>query len=221
MKKEFDVTKYNRAIVKNRLIILIVGIASFIIAMILNFEVKDNKYRAYANVYSKGIYNNIDMKKGTYVLQNYAEIITSKRVADRAALIIGEDTIDGIDIKSMISYSYSEDSPVYKIYATSKEPQLAITVANAVAKAFVTELNNIVGEDSAQILDEAYEYENVFNGRQIQIRNIIVITLCGVLFSLIVIIAVAFFSTKIESVNDATINGEIEILGVIPNFDVE
>jgi hypothetical protein len=28
-------------------------------------------------------------------------------------------------------------------------------------------------------------------------------------------------TTKIESVNDVTLNGEIEILGVIPNFDVE
>ena len=38
---------------------------------------------------------------------------------------------------------------------------------------------------------------------------------------LMVIVGISFFSNKVESVNDVTLNGEIEILGVIPNFDVE
>ena len=136
-------------------------------------------------------------------------------------MIIGDDSLDGEKIKSMITYSYSEQSPVYYIYATTTDPQLSMTIANAVAKAFVIEMNNIMGEDNAQILDEAYDYEQVFNGRKDQIKNILIITLLGTLLCLLVIVMISFFSNKVESVNDVTLNGEIEILGVIPNFDVE
>ena len=43
----------------------------------------------------------------------------------------------------------------------------------------------------------------------------------GFVLGVFIILLMASLSTKIESVNDVTLNGEIEILGVIPNFDVE
>ena len=43
----------------------------------------------------------------------------------------------------------------------------------------------------------------------------------NILLCLFIIVMISFFSNKVESVNDVTLNGEIEILGVIPNFDVE
>lgn len=221
MEIRIDLRRYYNALKKNKFIILIVAIASLIIACLLNYKVEDDRFQAYSNVYSVAFGSYTDSVEGVYVLKTYAEIINSKKVADRAALIIGDDKIDGETIKSMISYSYSEESPVYNIYATSTDPQLSISVANAVAKAFVIELNNMMGENNAQILDEAYEYKQVFDGRKDQIKSIIVITLLGTILCMLVIVGISFFSNKVESVNDVTLNGEIEILGVIPNFDVE
>lgn len=221
MEIRIDLRRYFLAIKKNIWIVIIVGIASLAIGILLNFNVKPDKYRAYSNVYSVSFGSYTDSVEGVYVLQTYSDIINSKKVADRAAMIIGDDNIDGEKIKSMITYSYSEQSPVYYIYATTTDPQLSITIANAVAKAFVIEMNNIMGENNAQILDEAYDYEQVFNGRKDQIKNILIITLIGIFLCMLVIVMISFFSSKVESVNDVTLNGEIEILGVIPNFDVE
>ena len=53
------------------------------------------------------------------------------------------------------------------------------------------------------------------------IKNILIITILGISLCLFIIVMISFFSSKVESVNDGTLNGEIEILGVIPNFDVE
>ena len=221
MEVKIDFRRYFLAIKKNKLIVIIVAIASLAIGILLNYNVKPDKYRAYSNVYSVSFGSYTDSVEGVYVLQTYSDIINSRKVANRAAMIIGDDSLDGEKIKSMITYSYSEQSPVYYIYATSTDPQLSMTIANAVAKAFVIEMNNIMGEDNAQILDEAYDYEQVFNGRKDQIKNILIITLLGTLLCLFVIVMISFFSNKVESVNDVTLNGEIEILGVIPNFDVE
>lgn len=221
MEVKIDLRRYFLAIKKNKLIVIIVAIASLAIGILLNYNVKPDKYRAYSNVYSVSFGSYTDSVEGVYVLQTYSDIINSRKVANRAAMIIGDDSLDGEKIKSMITYSYSEQSPVYYIYATTTDPQLSMTIANAVAKAFVIEMNNIMGEDNAQILDEAYDYEQVFNGRKDQIKNILIITLLGTLLCLLVIVMISFFSNKVESVNDVTLNGEIEILGVIPNFDVE
>ena len=221
MEITIDFRRYFLAIKKNKLIVIIVAIASLAIGILLNYNVKPDKYRAYSNVYSVSFGSYTDSVEGVYVLQTYSDIINSRKVANRAAMIIGDDSLDGEKIKSMITYSYSEQSPVYYIYATTTDPQLSMTIANAVAKAFVIEMNNIMGEDNAQILDEAYDYEQVFNGRKDQIKNILIITLLGTLLCLFVIVMISFFSNKVESVNDVTLNGEIEILGVIPNFDVE
>ncbi len=221
MEIKIDFRRYFLAIKKNKLIVIIVAIASLAIGILLNYNVKPDKYRAYSNVYSVSFGSYTDSVEGVYVLQTYSDIINSRKVANRAAMIIGDDSLDGEKIKSTITYSYSEQSPVYYIYATTTDPQLSMTIANAVAKAFVIEMNNIMGEDNAQILDEAYDYEQVFNGRKDQIKNILIITLLGTLLCLFVIVMISFFSNKVESVNDVTLNGEIEILGVIPNFDVE
>lgn len=221
MEIKIDFRRYFLAIKKNKLIVIIVAIASLAIGILLNYSVKPDKYRAYSNVYSVSFGSYTDSVEGVYVLQTYSDIINSRKVANRAAMIIGDDSLDGEKIKSTITYSYSEQSPVYYIYATTTDPQLSMTIANAVAKAFVIEMNNIMGEDNAQILDEAYDYEQVFNGRKDQIKNILIITLLGTLLCLFVIVMISFFSNKVESVNDVTLNGEIEILGVIPNFDVE
>lgn len=221
MEIKIDFRRYFLAIKKNKLIVIIVAVASLAIGILLNYSVKPDKYRAYSNVYSVSFGSYTDSVEGVYVLQTYSDIINSRKVANRAAMIIGDDSLDGEKIKSTITYSYSEQSPVYYIYATTTDPQLSMTIANAVAKAFVIEMNNIMGEDNAQILDEAYDYEQVFNGRKDQIKNILIITLLGTLLCLFVIVMISFFSNKVESVNDVTLNGEIEILGVIPNFDVE
>ena len=221
MEIKIDLRRYLLAIKKNIWIVIIVAIASLAIGVLFNYNVKPDKYRAYSNVYSVSFGSYTDSVEGVYVLQTYSDIINSKKVADRAAMIIGDDNLDGEKIKSMITYSYSEKSPVYYIYATTIDPQLSITIANAVAKEFVIEMNNIMGENNAQILDEAYDYEQVFDGKKDQIKNVLIVTLVGIFLCIMIIVMKSFFSSRVESVNDVTLNGEIEILGVIPNFDVE
>jgi len=220
-----DFRRYLLAIKKNIWKIGIVTLISFFVALFLNYRVKDNEYTASADVYGAAFGSYSESIEGVTALKTYADIIKSKKVADKAAKYIEEDEssehIDGEMVKDMITYSFDETSPIYRIEATSSSPSLSMSVANAVAKAFVDQMNTITGDGSAQILDEAYKYEKSFDGKKSQLLNIIIITLAGFFVSVLAVIIYSFFSKKVMSVHDATLNGELEIIGVIPNFDIE
>lgn len=220
MEVKLDFRKYFMEICKKWWVIAIVGFASLLIGIGINFDVKPDQYSGCATVYSASVGSYTDSLEGIKALQDYSDIITSYKVSSRAALILGDDSLNGDDINSMISYSLSENSTVYYIYASSTDGNEAVRVANAVAEAFVIEIRNITGDENVQILDEALEGKITFNGRSNQIKNIVLITLIGVLLTLVVIVAISFFSTKIVTVKECSDNGELKILGVIPDFDI-
>lgn len=220
MKNRFDSRRFYLAIKKNKYIILIIVLISFGIGVLLNYKAKPNEYRACATVYSDMFSSYLKISENEYINTTYVDIVKSKNIAKKAKSFMDED-IDELEIKNAVTCSYSKESPVYCIYATTKDPELSVAIADAVAKAFVIELNTIKKDSNSKVLDDAYEYEKVFDGRKEQIGNIVVITIIGVFVSLISTLMISLFSNKIETVNDVTLNGKIEILGVIPNFDVE
>nr|MCR5608949.1 hypothetical protein [Lachnospiraceae bacterium] len=193
----------------------VVTLFGFLIALIVKARVKDNIYKASTSVYTK------NSDESTDSLNSYTEIIKSRKVADRAALIMGDDSIKGEDIQKMVDYSSEKDSSIYYIYAYSDDVDTAILVANAITKAFVIEVNNITGEDNIKVLDEAYGANLEFDGRSDQINGIFNITLIAFIISVVLVLLYSIFSGKTVSINDASLGGEIEILGVIPGFDVE
>lgn len=220
MEVKLDFRKYFMEIAKKWWIIALVGCASLLLGIGLNFEVQPDRYSGCATVYSASVGSYTDSLEGIKALRDYSDIITSYKVSNRAALILGDDSLNGEDINSMISYSLSENSTVYYIYASSVDNYEAVRVANAVAEAFVIEIRNITGDENVQILDEAVESSLTFNGRSNQIKNILLITLIGVFLAVVTIVAISFFSTKIVTVKECSDNGELKILGVIPDFDI-
>lgn len=220
MEVKLDFRKYFMEITKKWWIIVLVGCISMLMGIGLNFNVKPDRYSGCATVYSASVGSYTDSLEGIKALRDYSDIITSYKVSNRAALILGDDSLNGEDINSMISYALSENSTVYYIYASSVDNYEAVRVANAVAEAFVIEIRNITGDENVQILDEAVESSLTFSGRSNQIKNIILITLIGVFLCVITIVAISFFSTKIVTVKECSDNGELKILGVIPDFDI-
>lgn len=220
MEVKLDFRKYFMEITKKWWIIALVGCASLLFGIGLNFNVQPDRYSGCATVYSASVGSYTDSLEGIKALRDYSDIITSYKVSNRAALILGDDSLNGEDINSMISYSLSENSTVYYIYASSVDNYEAVRVANAVAEAFVIEIRNITGDENVQILDEAVDSSLTFNGRSNQIKNILLITIVGVFLAMVIIVAISFFSTKIVTVKECSDNGELKVLGVIPDFDI-
>lgn len=156
MEKEIqiDLIRCSKAVLQKWWIILISAVivsgSTFIIAK----DIQDI-YTAQTTVYSATYGSMIDSLAGLDVMQTYVEIIVSRKVADRAALLLGESEYTGDMIQGMVSTSYTEESAVLYIYANSTDSELSINIANAVAESFVIEAQNITGDNNIQILDQA------------------------------------------------------------------
>ena len=205
---------------KKNSILFLTAIIGLIVGVVCNYRVLDDRYESTSSIYVSP--RTMYTENGKVVdNQLYTDIILSKKVAEAAAVILTEYEVDSLEIRQNISCTNSKDSQVYKIIVYTDNPSLSILLANAVAKSAVAEINYLLEENRAQVLDEAGEYIQVLNGKQIQIRNICFSMILGILGGMIIILLMVSFSTKIDTVTDVTLNGEIEILGVIPNFDVE
>lgn len=221
MKAKINFRRYQRALIKKKAVIIIVFILSAAVGFLFNFKAKNNLYKATSKVYIASEIAYVEGSETSHVLQNYSDVVTSKKVADRAAMLLGDENYDGEIISGMVKCTYTPSSPVYKIHVTSINPDKAVEVANSVASAFVMEVNLLNQNSKAQVLDDAYECKMIFNGLKRQIINIALFAIIGMILCIVVICIIAYNSKRVETVDDVTLDGEIEILGVIPNFDVE
>lgn len=193
---------------------LIFAIMGIVVALATSSE---NTYYGVSSVCSLVYGSYSETVNGQDALSSFASISESSRVANRAAIILGDDDIDADTIKSMVSVQASgENSRILDIYAYAKTPELAIDVANAVADAFVIELKNITGADNVQVLDKAEEAKIYIDESTQQIKIIFIYALCGFVLICAVIVFATIFSSKITSLDECTMNGDLDLIGVIP-----
>ena len=146
-------------------------------------------------------------------------------LSERAALLLGDDSLDKFTIYDMIEveepvaneFGYvDEESAIINIHAYSTNKEDAVRVANAVADAYVMEVTSITMSNSVQVLDEAYDCAVTYNARKNQLLYILAITAVGFLLSCMIIILHEVFSSRVRSLKQGSLYGELEIIGVIP-----
>ena len=184
----------------------------------------ENVYDAKASVYSIAYGSYSESADGIQAIRTYRDIVKSVRVAERAAVLLGDSSLDKYAIYDMIEveegevndYGIESESSIINIHAKSTNPEDAIRVANAVASAYAMEVTSITNSDSVQVLDEAYYCEVTYNALKQQIIYTVLITAVGMLLAIAVIVLMEIFSTKIVSVEQGSLYGELDIIGVIP-----
>jgi len=150
---------------------------------------------------------------GIAALANYAEIVTTDRVAAYAAELLEGEGLTALQIQRMITTASRVNSHILSITARSESPRLAILVANAVAESFVTQVSVITGNHSIQMLDAARAARIATWGRE---RDIVFLATAGALFAacaLVVLLELA--GGKVRSVKQC-VDDMGELLAVIP-----
>lgn len=171
-------------------------------------------YTATTSIYGAVYGSYVETMQSSNLLYSYGDVGRSKKVADRAASIINRADITGADIQAMTRIISSKESPIIYIKATSLDAETAKLVANAVVDSFIVEIQSSIGNNSVQVLDRA-EKVAVNTGRGKIVFGAIGF-LAGFFISIIVIAIKEIVSDKIYYVSDAELNGELDILGVIP-----
>ena len=223
---EIDFVRCFKALLKNLKWIICSTILFFVIGILVAVFYVDteNVYDAKSSVYSIAYGSYSESAEGINAIRTYSEIVKSLRVSERAALLLGDDSLDKFTIYDMIEVEQAldangypeEESAIINIHAYSTNKEDAVRVANAVANAYVMEVTSITLTDSVQVLDEAYNCELMYNARKQQLIYVAAITAIGILLSCAIIVLHEIFSSRIRSLNQGSLYGELEIIGVIP-----
>lgn len=222
MEDKIDIDDFKLAIAalwKRKTLIALVTLAGFFSGFLITANVSDSQvYSATASVFcaTYGSYQLSATDVRTMV--NYSDFISSRKVCEYAASLLNDTVVTADQLQKMIMISLSDNSYVMHISADSESPKLAMNVANAVAEAFVTEVSNITGNDSIQILDEADRYI-VSKGNDTLKKQLL---FTGAAFFVIcaIIVLKELFSNKVRSITQCLnyVIGD-EILGIVPYFE--
>ena len=213
-----------REVWKKKLLIVLVTIAGFLMSVIfMSIKGNSTNYYSSATLFSAVYGSYSDTTTGVAAMNRYTDLIRSSRVCNRAAQNLvgynitskelqqmtanGSIKISGANTNSM-SYGYKL---TVSVYSDSKEQIVAI--ANAMATAFAAELNDLLGSQTIQVMDEATGYAsystlNVF-------LYILLFTGAGFAGASGLIFVLAFFSPWVRSVAQCEQDRDL-ILGMLP-----
>lgn len=222
---EIDIKKCLSALKKSIKLVILVTLIFTLIGIFAAFFLirQKNQYKATSTVYSI-VYGSFDASTDSLrAMMQYSDIVKSYKVAERAELILGASSVTKEDIYKMVSATYNQTNGTYssKIYinTVSYDKNVSISVANAVADAFVLEIANLTGHDDIQILDRATSAKIYYNADTARIKTIIGVTILGTIIICIYISVKETLSTKMYMPKDATLYGTLDIIGVIPEFN--
>ncbi len=205
------------ALWKKKLLVVAATIFTTLVGLILTFDAKIvNSYSAKTTVYSVSVSSASDTSAPS--ISNYTDIITSKKVCERAAAIVGTNSgLDASAIQQMVGVSAVNDS-IISISAYSTDPDLAVDVSNALAEAFVREATSMAGNDSIRILDAATSSYLTNDGRKDVLSKRVMFAMIGGVLSAGWIVAKELISREIRTVGQCVGDNEDEILGLIPKM---
>lgn len=211
-----DFRSLAKAFIRQIWIILLGTLLVLLITFIGTLQKGPDQYEADVTLYSTSYESYDSAQTSNIAMERYAYLAKSQSVASAAALSLNDAMLTAEVISNMVHTSFTDGDVVLYIYATSPYPERSVAVANAVAEAFVQELQNVSGARSIRILDEAHGTTQVFSGtaQQWKIRGIAAL-LAFILFSAMVMLKQIIYG-QLQTLRDCSRNGEIEILGVIP-----
>lgn len=209
---------------KMRYIVVLSTLVGFLVSFIYFFVVGvETNYRSSATIFSAVYGSYQDSSDGVTVMNTYSGLLNSSRVCERAVANLNNSKISAQMLKNMVNSGQiymSGASTASKSYGyeltlvvTQDSPVYVVEIANAMAKAFTDEINDLLGTSSLQVLDEAqwyYSYD-AYNYKVF----ILIFGLAGFLLSAGIIFIKEFFSVRVYIVSQCEMKKE-NILGLIP-----
>lgn len=224
---EIDVGRCFRALLKKWWFMAVMAVLFGIVGLALTLDKKDDIYEAKSTVYGMSTESYSYTQVGVSAMNDYVDIATSMKVCERAVLLMGSANVTGEDVQkatkvslggkeSTATAALNADSAIMTITCKSNNPVIAMEMAQAVAEAFVMEMENILGDEAVRILDKPYTYKLAFDATQNQWMTRIVVFLFGGVFAAAIIVLSEIFDTKARTIRECSMREELPVIGVIP-----
>ncbi len=232
--KEMEITDYNilRNIVsaiyrtwKMKWIVIFATAIGFLLSIAF-IKYKGTKYSYYstASIYSAVYGSYSDTVGGISIMNTYSSVLGTSRVCERAASGINDSTItaeylmDLVEEGDVALVGASNESKSYgyrlQIRTIMDIPDKVVDITNAMADAYVAEINDLLGADTLQVFEKAAAIYSINNSDKNTIFMII-FTFVGFFLSAAIIFIKEFFSSKVFIVSQCESNKNM-ILGLLP-----
>lgn len=213
-----------RELWKKKILIVLVTMAGFLMSIIfISIKGNSTNYYASATLFSAVYGSYSDTTTGVAAMNRYTDLIKSSRVCSRAAQDLAAYNVTSGELQQMTTNglikvsgaSTNSASYGYKltisVHSESKEQVLAIT--NAMASAFAAELNDLLGSQTIQVMDEAVRYASYSTTNVM----LLILLFTGGAFAMSsgLIFVFAFFSPWARSIAQCESNSNL-ILGMLP-----
>jgi capsular polysaccharide biosynthesis protein len=179
----------------------------------------ENRYEARSSVYTSTTNEYGNAAQGV----QYADIARSESVALKALALIDDPSLTYRDVFGQIRVEYDKETPyvnssaVIEIFASARDTRTAMSVANAVAKAFVAEVSGISKEGMAvDVLDIATSADQSYDASRALLACTLIAAALGLVLACAAVWILEALALRLVAVTDGTLYGKLELVGVIP-----
>ncbi len=228
---EIDVGRCFRALLKRVKFILLITLLFFLAGFGLTMNVGQDRYSSSATVYASADGSYADAANAVTAMNAYLNVASSYKICQRAALIIGRADVTAEDVQAATSVGTSaknsstsisnfmnSSATIITFYSTAANPELAMEMADAMAQSYVLEMAEILDKESVKVLDNAYTYDVSYNAQVEAWKNRIMFAGLGFIMACLIVVLCEIFDSKVRTVREATIRGDILVIGIIPDY---
>ncbi|MBO4921458.1 MAG: hypothetical protein J5372_06040 [Lachnospiraceae bacterium] len=231
--KEMEITDYNilRNIVsalyrtwKMKWIIVFATLIGGLLAVAF-VKYKGDKFSYYstAAIYSAVYGSYSETASGVSLMNTYASVLGTSRVCERAAAEIDDSRVTANYLMNLVASGAvslggaSSDSKKYGyrivIQTMLDIPDNVVEITNAMADAYASEINDLLGADNLQVFEKA-----TTTGRIKSVSNYLIVAIfagVALFLSAVIIFMKEFFSSKVYIVSQCSSDKSM-ILGLLP-----
>lgn len=197
-------------------IIAIFGFFGFFISLLVTLIPIDNMYKAKSAVCSTLFNDNYDNTKSMRLLASMEDLFESYIIQDKIINVAG-NTVTRKELVDMTSMKSSTSKTILTITTRHKDPSVAVKTANAIALVLIIETDKLYEAQSGiKILDKATDAEYAYKSIHIYVLVCVLSAFLSVFGCCVYYIAKTLTSDKVLFIEDCTMEGTLEIMGVIP-----
>ena len=224
---EIDVGRCLRTLGRKWNFLIIMAVLFGIVGFILTLDKGEDRFTATSTVYAMSGDSYNDAKLGVTAMNEYSDIVTSMKVCERAALLMGNPNVNGETIMRATSVDAGEKtsnsvmvqtSTILKITCEYSDPVVAMEMAQAVSDAFTIEMENILGSDAVKPLDKPFNYKVSFDATQNQWKIRMMMFIFGAVVAAVIVVLGEIFNSNTCTIRECTLHDELPIIGVIPDY---
>ncbi len=231
--KEMEITDYN--ILQNIVaalyrtwkfklaIVFATAIGALLAIAFVTYTGGKTSYYSTASIYSAVYGSYSETVSGITIMNTYSSLLGTSRVCERAAAEIDDTEITSDYLMKLVEGKYvylagaSNESKNYgyRLLLTTKmdTPDKVVSITNAMANAYIAELNDLLGTDNLQVFDKASTiYMLTGTSKYLYIA---IFAAAAFFLSTAIIFIKEFFSSKVYIVSQCASDKSM-ILGLLP-----